>query len=377
MHGIAHIIIPLVMASSALAQQDAVAQFYADRLTDFESYLSARERNAANAAEKKAVASERADYRRRVEAAHRGYTGPSADDKRFWEGLKAELDAVLNLWQHSNEIEPEERALTRDKAHAALAAARTCYEAQMRFVMAQLGLAACLLDADTVRDCTLHFCNELRREYKQDMQSILFSVPWGLENEEEEEEHPHKAQTHGSEEAEEGTVDLDAAGADDEMLNTPVAPLMVYELAHQTAHSEAARAESAVRAARLWQGYLSLCVQEIETCFGTERGSALVSGVPLPGAVEQAHYAAVQEHAKMNFLEAEKAWSAYVEAVVAAHDPAWQAEEGQTAGIPFSAEAHLLRFPLYATHEQYLAFILAPHLQYLEPEPMPDTGMVE
>ena len=42
-----------------------------------------------------------------------------------------------------------------------------------------------------------------------------------------------------------------------------------------------------------------------------------------------------------------------------------------------SAEAQMLRFPLYATHEQYLAFILAPHLQYAEPEPMPETGMVE
>lgn len=376
MRSMFHWLFACTLAPLAWAQQDAVAQFYADRLADFNNYLDARARNARNAAEKKAVAAERAACRRRVEAARRGYTGLTESDKRFWNELQAELDAVLNLWQKANDVDPEERRKTRDAANAALLAARSCYEAQLRFVMAQLGLAACSLDADTVTDCTTHFCNELRREYRQDLQSILFAVPWGLENEDEEEEHPHKVQTTGGEEAEEGTVDLHA-GVDEELLNTPVAPLMVYELAHESAHTEAARAEAATRATRLWQGYLNLCVQQVVECFGSERGSALVSGVPLPGAVEQSHYAAVQEHAKSLFLEAENAWNHYVEAVVAAHDPGWQAAEGQMAGTPVSAEAHLLRFPLYATHEQYLAFILAPHLQYLEPEPMPDTGLVE
>jgi hypothetical protein len=42
-----------------------------------------------------------------------------------------------------------------------------------------------------------------------------------------------------------------------------------------------------------------------------------------------------------------------------------------------SAEAQLLRFPLYSTHEQYLAFVIAPHLQYVEPEPMPEIKVTE
>ena len=99
----------------------------------------------------------------------------------------------------------------------------------------------------------------------------------------------------------------------------------------------------------------------------------MVAGVPLPGAVEQSHYAAVQEHAQKYFLQAESAWVAYVESVVAAHDPGWQASDGTVV----SAEAQLVRFPLYATHEQYLAFILTPHLQYVEPDPMPEIGIVE
>lgn len=364
------------LAPAALGQQDAVAQFYADRLADFNNYLNARERNARNAAEKKAVAMERAACRRRLEAARRGYTGPSEDDKRFWNELQAEVDAVLNLWQQANEADAEERLRTRAAAQTMLNAARQCYEAQMRFVMAQLGIAACSLDSDTVKNSARHFCNELRREFRQDFQSILFAVPWGLENEEQEEEHPHKAHPQGSEEAEEGTVDLHA-GDEDELLSTPVAPLMVHELAHESAHTDAARAEAATRATRLWLGYLNLCAQQICECFGTERGSALVSGVPLPGSVEQSHYAAVQELSKKYFLEAENAWRMYVDAAVAAHDSGAVMEEGQSAAASASAEALLLSFPLYATHEQYLAFILAPHLQYLEPEPMPDTGMVE
>ena len=243
----------------------------------------------------------------------------------------------------------------------------------MRFVMAQLGLAACSLDEDTVKDSRLHFVNELRREYKQDMQSILFAVPWGLEEpEDEEEEQPDKSQRPSNEESEEGTVDLNT-GEEEEMQAAPVAPLMVYELAHESAHTEAARSAAALRACRLWQGYLNLCVMQVAECFGTERGSSLVSGVPLPGAVEQSHYAAVQEHAQKYFLQAESAWVAYVESVVAAHDPGWQASDGTAV----SAEAQLLRFPLYATHEQYLAFILTPHLQYVEPDPMPEIGIVE
>ena len=370
-------LVTLALAPAAMAQQDAVAQFYADRLADFNNYLDARERNARTPAEKKAVAAERAACKRRLDAARAGYTGLTEDDKRFWNELQTEVDAVLNLWQQANEADADERARTRAAAHAALNAARQCYEAQMRFVMAQLGMAACSLDADTVKECAFHFCNELRREYKQDWQSILFAVPWGLESEEPEDEHPHKVQLHGSEESEEGTVDLHAGETAEELLSTPVAPLMVYELAHESAHTEAARAAAAVRACRLWLGYLNLSVQQLVEAFGTERGSALVSGVPLPGAVEQSHYTDVQEHAKKYFLEAETAWNVYVEAVVSAYDPCWLMAEGQNAGTPVSAEAHLLRFPLYATHEQYLSFILAPHLQYLEPEPMPDTGIVE
>lgn len=373
MHRMVHLLMALAFAPAALGQEDAVARFYTDRLADFNRYLDARERTARNAAERKAVAAERVACRRRLDAARTGYSGFSEEDKRFWDEMQSELNAVLNLWAQSTEAETEEKRRTREAAFAALAAAQRCYEAQMRFVMAQLGMAACSLDADTVRDCTHHFVNELRREYKQDWQGIIFAVPWGLEDEsEEEEEHPHKAQPQGNEEAEEGTVDLHA-GEDEDLLNTPVAPLMVYELAHESAHTDAARAAAAERATRLWLGYLNLSAQQVAECFGTERGSALVSGVPLPGAVDLSHYTAVQEHAKKYFLEAEAAWSAYVEAVVAAHDPGWQSSDG--TAIP--ADALLLRFPLYATHEQYLAFILAPHLQYMEPEPMPDTGMVE
>ena len=373
MHRMVHLLMALLIAPAALGQEDAVAHFYADRLADFNKYLDARERTARNAAERKAVAAERAACKRRVEAARAGFTGLSEDDKRFWNELQSELNAVLNLWVQSTDAEPEEKKRTREAAFAALEAAQRCYEAQMRFVMAQLGLAACSLDEDTVKDCTRHFVNELRREYKQDLQSIVFAVPWGLEDEsDEEDEHADKAQPQGNEETEEGTVDLHA-GDEEELLNAPVAPLMVSELAHETAHTEAARAAAAERATRLWRGYLTLCARQVDECFGTERGSALVSGVPLPGAVEQSHYHVVQEHARKYFLAAEDAWTAYVEAVVAAYEPASQVAEGSTP----PAEAQLLRFPLFATHEQYLAFILAPHLQYMEPEPMPDTYMVE
>ena len=152
---------------------------------------------------------------------------------------------------------------------------------------------------------------------------------------------------------------------------------MVHELAHESGITDAARSAAAGRATRLWLGYLKLCSEQLTECFGTERGSALVSGVPLPGAVEMSYYAAVQERSKRLFLEAEQAWSAYVDAVVASYDPGWQASEGAMAHAPIAAEALMLSFPLYATHEQYLAFILAPHLQYAEPPPLPDTGMVE
>ena len=78
------------------------------------------------------------------------------------------------------------------------------------------------------------------------------------------------------------------------------------------------------------------------------------------------------EYAKKLFAEAENAWQVYVEAVVAAYDAA-----EQPAGTPASAEAQLLRFPLYSTHEQYLAFVIAPHLQYVEPAPMPEIVSAE
>ncbi len=368
-----HLLMSLVLAPAAFGQGDAVNQFYADRLAEFNRYLDARARTARSAAEKKAVDKERAACKRRLDAARAGYTGLSAEDKAFWSGLQSELQAVLNLWAQSTDADAEEQKRTRAAAQAAYDAALRCYEAQMRFVMAQLGLAACSLDADTVKDSRLHFVNELRREYKQDMQSILFAVPWGLEEpEDEEEEQPDKSQHPSNEESEEGTVDLNA-GEEEDMQAAPVAPLMVYELAHESAHTEAARSAAALRACRLWQGYLNLCVMQVAECFGTERGSSLVSGVPLPGAVEQTHYAAVQEHAQKYFLQAESAWVAYVESVVAAHDPGWQASDGTAV----SAEAQLLRFPLYATHEQYLAFILTPHLQYVEPDPMPEIGIVE
>ena len=368
-----HMLLMLSLAPVALGQEDAVNLFYADRLAEYNRYLDARARTARSAAEKKAVANERAACKRRLDAARAGYTGLSEEDKAFWNELQSELNAVLNLWEQSTDAEAEDRKRTRAAAQAAYEAAQRCYEAQMRFVMAQLGLAACSLDADTVKDSKQHFVNELRREYKQDLQSVLFAVPWGLEEPEveEEPEQPEKA-PQSTEESEEGTVDL-TAGEEEELQGAPVAPLMVFELAHESAHTEAARSAAALRAARLWQGYLNLCVLQVAECFGTERGSSLVSGVPLPGAVEQSHYAAVQEHAQNYFLKAESAWVAYVEKVVAAHDPCWQSSDGTAV----SAEAQLLRFPLYATHEQYLAFILAPHLQYVEPDPMPEIGTTE
>lgn len=367
----------LALGQAGLAQEDTVSPFYEARLADFTAYLDARERTATSSAERKAVAAERAACRQRIETARMGYTGLSPEEQAFWDTIKAELDAVLNLWQQSAEAEEGEKLIIRQTAHAAMAAAQRAYVAQMTFAMAQLGMAVCALDAETVQDCTEHFRQELQREYRQDFQSFIFEVPWGLENDPpEEEEHPHKVPTHGSSEEEEGTVDLNAGG-EEELLNTPVVPLLVYELAHETALSDAARAAAAGRATRLWQGYLALCAAQVEECFGTERGSALVTGVPLPGAAELSHFAAVQAHVKQLFLAAEQAWAAYVEAVVAAHDPGWKSSEGALAHTPVSAEAQLLRFPLYATHEQFLAFLISPHLQYLEPEPLPDTGMVE
>ena len=368
-------LLSLTMAPLAVAQEDAAGRFYDDRLVEFNSYLDARARMARNDAERRAVAAERTACRRRIEAARTGYTGLSPEEQGFWDSMNKELDAVLNLWQHSAEAEEGEKNAIRQAAHAALQAAQRSYEAQMRFGMAQLGMAACILDAETVAESASHFCAELQREYRQDFLSVIYAVPWGLELVPEDEENKGLP-THEAGDAEEGTVDLDAPD-EDAALEAPATPLMVQGLAHEVSHSDAARAESAGRAAALWLGYLKLCAQQVELCFGSERGAALVAGVPLPGAVEMSYFQAVQERSKRLFLEAEQAWEAYVAAVEAAHDPGWQASEGAMAHTPVSAEARQMRFPLYATHEQYLAFVLSPHLQYAEPEPMPDTTMAD
>ncbi len=365
------------MDPAAVAQEDLASRFYDDRLAEFSAYLDAREKTARNAAEKKAVAAERAACKRRIETARMGYTGLTPDEQIFWDSIKQELNAVLNLWQKSAEAEDGEKQTIQTAALAALAAAQKSYEMQMRFAMAQLGMAACVLDADTVKECTHHFRNELQREYRQDFHSFIYSVPWGLEDEAEDDAQQQGAPVHGSEEAEEGTVDLIAGGVDSPVVDAPETPLMVHELAHESGITDAARSAAAGRATRLWLGYLKLCSEQLAECFGTERGSALVSGVPLPGAVEMSLYSAVQERSKQLFLAAEEAWAAYVESMVAAHDPGWQASEGAMAHTDISAEAQMLRFPLFATHEQYLAFILSPHLQYAEPEPVPETGMVD
>ena len=367
-----HTLMMFALVSAVSGQDNAVDLFYADRMAEFNRYLDARARTARSAAEKKAVENERAICKRRLEEARRGYTGFTEEDKKFWSELQTELTAVLNLWARSSEADDEVKNRTRAAAQAAMDAARKCYEAQMRFVMAQVGMIACSQDADTVKECTLQFCNELRREYRQDFQSVLFAVPWGIEVDENAEEQPAKTPAPGSEDAEEGTVDLQGGEDELELLNTPVAPLMVHELAHETEQTDEARAAAAARASRLWLGYLNLCAQQVMECFGTERGASLVAGMPLPGAVEQSHFNAVQEHTKQFFAEAENAWQVYVEAVVAAYDAA-----EHPAGTPASAEAQLLRFPLYSTHEQYLAFVIAPHLQYVEPAPMPEIGSAE
>lgn len=372
MNKMLHMLMMFALVSVSPGQENAVDLFYADRMAEFNRYLDARARTARSAAEKKAVENERALCKRRMDEARKGYTGFSEEDRKFWAEIQGELSAVLNLWARTPEADAEEKERTRAAAQAAMDAAQRCYEAQMRFVMAQLGMVACSQEADTVQECKQHFCNELRREYRQDFQNVLFAVPWGIEVEEPEEELPGKAHTPGSEDDEEGTVDLQGEEDELELLNTPVAPLMVHELAHETEHTDEARAAAAARASRLWHGYLSLCAQQVVECFGTERGASLVSGMPLPGAVEQSHFLAVQEHTRQLFIEAENAWQAYVEAVVAAYDAA-----EQRAGSPASAEAQLLRFPLYSTHEQYLAFVIAPHLQYVEPAPMPEIGSAE
>ncbi len=373
MNKMLHMLMMFALVSVSPGQENAVDLFYADRMAEFNRYLDARARTARSGAERKAVENERIACKRRLEAARTGFTGLSEEDKAFWKTIEADLTAVLNLWEQSAESDAEEKKRTRQLAFAAFVAAQRCYEAQMRFVMAQLGMVACFQDADTVRDCKKHFCNELRREYQQDFQSVLFAVPWGIEMEESAEDEGNAApQTHGSEEEEEGTVDVQGVDEELELLNTPVAPLMVHELAHETEHSDEARSAAAGRASRLWLGYLSLCAQQVVDCFGTERGASLVSGVPIPGAVEQSHYKAVQEHARRFFSEAENAWLQYVEAVVAAYDVSAQKDYSQS-----SAEAQLLRFPLYSTHEQYLAFVIAPHLQYVEPEPMPEIKPAE
>lgn len=365
------------MFSLTMAQEELAGRFYDDRLADFRVYLDAREKLARNAQERKAVEAERAAFARRVEVARMGYTGLTPEEQEFWDSIRAELQAVLNLWCRSAEAEEGEKSTIQTAALAALAAAQKSYEAQMRFAMAQLGMAACILDADTVGECISHFRAELQREYRQDFHSFIFAVPWGLEEPDDEDDSNHGVPTHGSGEAEEGKVDIDAVDDDPSSLEAPSTPLMVQELANEASHNESARSESAYRANSLWRGYLSLCAQQIELCFGSERGSALVSGVPLPGAVEMSHYAAVQARSRKLFLEAELAWSAYVDAMEAAHDPGWKASEGAMAHTERSAEAQQMRFPLYATHEQYLAFILSPHLQYEEPEALPDADSVE
>lgn len=366
-------IILFAMASVTTARGDAASRFYDDRLAEFSAYLDAREKNARNVAERKAVAAEREACRQRIEAARMGYTGLTPEEQAFWDSLKMELNAVLNLWCQSAEAEEGEKLAIQTAAHAALAAAQKSYEAQMRFALAQLGMAACVLDADTVKECTLHFRNELQREYRQDFHSFFYAVPWGVEEESEEDaDSQADAPAHGSEESEEGTVDLMSGGADSAVVEAPETPLMVHELAHESGETEAARSAAAGRATRLWLGYLKLCSEQLAACFGTERGSALVAGVPLPGAVEMSFFSAVQERSRTLFLSAEEAWLAYVEAMVAAHDPGWQASEGAMAHTEVSAEAQLLRFPLYATHEQYLAFVLSPHLQYEETSFMPE-----
>lgn len=376
MRKLSRILLLLAAAPWAAAQEDAAGRFFDDRMVEFKAYLDAREKMVTNAQERRAVEAERKALIRRIESARMGYTGLSPEDLQFWDALKAELEAVLNLWQQSAETEDGEKQSTRQAALAALAAAQNAYVAQMRFAMAQLGMAACILDAEIIKESTELFRAELQREYKQDFQSVIYAVPWGLEETPAEEEQKEPPLTHAGGEAEEGNVDINVA-EEENLLDAPATPLMVQELANEVTHSEATRAESAHRARNLWLGYLKLCSQQVEECFGSERGASLVSGVPLPGAVEMSYYAAVQDRAKRLFLEAEQAWLAYVEAVVAAYDPGWKASEGALAHAPMAPEAMMLSFPLYATHEQYLAFILSPHLQYAEPEPLPDTGMVE
>lgn len=381
MQRLPHLLLFLAVASLAAAQEDAAAgRFYDDRMVAFKAYLDAREKMATNAAERKVVEAERVEYTRRIEAARMGYTGLTPEEQAFWDSRKAELDAVLNYWQKSAGAEEGEKQAVRTAAMRVLAAAQKSYEAQMRFGMSQLGMAACIMDAEAVSESTKLFRTELQREYMQDLQALLYAVPWGIEPAQEDEEHedPAPPPSHSAGEAEEGAVDIHNVEEDESLvLDAPATPLMVQELANEVMHSDAARAASAGRATALWRGYLSLCAQQIEQCFGTERGASLVSGVPLPGAVEMSYYAAVQERTKKLFLEAEKAWSDYVDAAEAAHDPGWQASEGALAHTPVSAEAQFLRFPLYATHEQYLAFVLAPHLQYAEPESTPAADMVE
>lgn len=368
------VLIAFILPPMVLAQGDAASRFFDDRLAEYAEYMKAREQLARTDAEKRAVARERAECKRRIESARMGYTGLSPEEHAFWDNIKTELNSVLKLWQQTADADEEEKKSIHQSAIAAVQAAQRSYEAQMRFAMAQLGVAACMLDSETVAECAAHFRAELQREYRQDFQSLIFAAPWGLEDEPEEEEKAEPS--HEAGEAEEGTVDLNA-GDEDNTLDAPATPLMVHELAHENTHNDAARAESASRAAALWQGYLRLCSQQVEVCFGSERGAALVCGTPLPGAVELSHFQAVQERSKLLFQAAEQAWAAYVDAVVAAYDPGWQASEGAIAHSPVSADAVMLRFPLYATHEQYLAFVLSPHLLYTEPEPLPDTSAVE
>ena len=223
MNKMLHMLMMFALVSVSPGQENAVDLFYADRMAEFNRYLDARARTARSAAEKKAVENERALCKRRMDEARKGYTGFSEEDRKFWTEIQGELSAVLNLWARTPEADAEEKERTRAAAQAAMEAAQRCYEAQMRFVMAQLGMVACSQEADTVQECKQHFCNELRREYRQDFQNVLFAVPWGIEVEEPEEELPGKAHTPGSEDDEEGTVDLQGEDDELELLNTPVA----------------------------------------------------------------------------------------------------------------------------------------------------------
>ena len=267
MQRLPHLLLFLAAASLAPAQENAAGRFYDDRMEAFKAYLDAREKMATNAAERKVVEAERVEYTRRIEAARMGYTGLTPEEQAFWDSRKAELDAVLNLWQKSAGAEEGEKQAIRAAAMGVLVAAQKSYEAQMRFGMSQLGMAACIMDAESVRESTNLFRAELQREYMQDLQALLYAVPWGIEaarEDAEHEEHEEAPPSHSEGEAEEGSVDIHNVDDDESLvLDAPATPLMVQELANEVMHSDAARAASAGRATALWRGYLNLCAPRI------------------------------------------------------------------------------------------------------------------